>query len=258
MAHDFPRPPENVDVYQDFEYPDPLTSGLTPEMLEAIRNNRPELSLPPIQLDTEVDMPWVPYGPEQPDTGVIEQLMQGSEPTGSGWADAASVFAAMGQGAKADRTLAGPLTQGYDRLRLQAEAQRADLEKDALKKLAITNYLTSGGSKFDMSSLPYQYGGPPRPPGEAQVEGAKTLQAQLLKRMQEGGTYMPTPHEKYTQPGTLEKIGQYGGLATGGIGTIEELLKRRGGDTGGGIPWGKVGGGIVSGLKTLGGLFKRG
>lgn len=252
---------ENVDVTAPYQYVDTRQGspgGLSPEILAYLKANQPEL-IPP-KLTTELTMPTGDYGPEMPGGGgdVIGGMMQ---PRSQGWADAASVLAGLAGGEKANRALAGPMIQGYDQLMLQAQRDRSSVEGDALKKLAITNYLTSGGSKFDMSSLPYQYGGPPAAPGAAQVAGAKTLQDQLLKRLEPGGTYTPQPHEQYSKPGIMERIGQYGGVAAGGIGTIEELLGRREG--GGGVPWdkvgdaaGKIGSGIGKGVKFLGGLFR--
>ena len=249
---------ENVDVTAPYEYVDTKQmspGGLSPELLALLRANQPEM-IPP-GLDTELNMPQQDYGPNQADAGgMMSSLMQPSG--GSSWADASQVLAGLAGGEKANRLSSGPLIQGYDQLMLQAQRDKASTEGDALKKLAITKYLTSGGSKFDMSSLPYQYGGPPTAPSEAQVTGATSLQDQLLKRLEPGGTYTPQDHKQYSKPGMMEKIGQYGGVATGGIGTIDELMKRGGGGEAGGVPWGKVASGLGKGLKAFGGLFKRG
>lgn len=143
-------------------------------------------------------------------------------------ADLGSVLGAFSSGEKANRALQGNMTQGYDKLMLDAQQGRNLNESDALKKLAQTSYITGGGSKFkpasfqlngQMRTAPDLGYGPP-PVSDAEKAGASTLQGQLQARLSPGGSYTPQPLDDYAKPGLAENIGSYGGAAVSGLGSV--------------------------------------
>ena len=136
-------------------------------------------------------------------------------------------------------SLLGNLTQGYDQLGLASAANRRTDESDAMKKLSQTGYIKSGGSTFDASkvqlaggrSLP-SFNFPRAPITDEMKAGAATLEEQMLKRLQPGGSFTPTPFDQYKPQlpedmpgrGVGEQIGRWGNLGTTGAGVIANLL----------------------------------
>lgn len=117
-----------------------------------------------------------------------------------------------------NRSETGDLTQGYDKLRLQAQQDQRANEQDAMTKLGQVDYITGGGNPFHPAT-PISNGGQPLPdlgygpkaPGADQVAGANSLKGQLLARLAPGGSYMPTDPTTYTKAGTGEKALNWGG-----------------------------------------------
>ena len=190
-------------------------------------------SLPP--LDSHSNVPdwtaWMPGNTVNSSNagGSFIQKLLGN---GQGMADISSLIGSFSKGEKSNRLDRANLTQNYDQLMLRAQAERNANESDALKKLAQTSYLSSGGSQFklptiqlggQMRTLP-DFGFGPRPASDAQKQGASTLQAQLLQRLKPGGSYTPTDLNSYANPGLAEKIGSYGALGTGGVGAIDAIM----------------------------------
>lgn len=147
------------------------------------------------------------------------------------WDSLSKATGAITTGEAVNRYEKGRQTQGYDRLMLDAAQNRRTDESDALKKLAQTKYLESGGSQFKPPSIMLNgtmhqtpdlgYG--PTPASDAQKQGASTLEQQMLARLQPGGSYTPTTPD-YLNRGALENVGQYGGLITGGISAAKNLF----------------------------------
>jgi hypothetical protein len=165
-------------------------------------------------------------------TGVISKLLgafKGGLNNATGFGDASKVFGGIENGEANNRYKKGEMTQGYDKLMLQAQTERNQNEADALKKLAQTSYLANGGSHFNPSTIKLNsgtmpnFGFGPSPASEAQKTAAGTLQGQLMSRLAPGGSYMPTTPD-YLNRGALENVGQYGGLATGAMGALASIF----------------------------------
>lgn len=176
-------------------------------------------------------------------------------------ADASSVLGAYSGGEQANRLVRGNQTQNFDQLMLQAEAASRAAETDALRKLAVTDYLKAGGNAYQAPTITMQgqqkalptFGWEPKGVSPEVAGAASGLEGQLISRMQPGGTYMPTPLDSYADRGLGEKIGNIGGLITGGLGALDTI-------TGGNNPisrWlgGVLGGGAGDAASSIGGLF---
>lgn len=143
-------------------------------------------------------------------------------------ADLGSVLGAFSSGEKANRVLQGNMTQGYDKLMLDAQQGRNLNESDALKKLAQTSYIMGGGSQFKAPTLSLNgktmqtpdLGFGPKATTDTEKSGASTLQNQLQARLSPGGSYTPQPLDSYAKPGLAENIGSYGGAAVSGLGSV--------------------------------------
>ena len=203
---------------------------------------------------------------------IIEQLLariKGGEDTATtGSADLGQVAGSLANDERMNRMARGAFTQNYDRTMLDAQAGRDTSERDALKKLAITNYLKSGGYKGGgsgimldgrMQSLP-TFGSGPRPASPAQMSSSGTLEDMLTQRLASGGSYLPQALEGYAQPGKVENISRYGGTIASGLGVINDLMNARGqGGQPGVSParasrgnvYKKLGSGILRGLKKI-------
>ena len=119
----------------------------------------------------------------------------------------------------------------YDELSLRAAANRRDDESDAIKKLSQTGYIKSGGAPFDASKIQLSGGRSlpsfnfPRPPITDEMKtGAATLEEQMLKRLQPGGSFTPQLPEDVPGRGVGEQIGRWGSLGTTGLGVIANLM----------------------------------
>lgn len=181
--------------------------------------------------------------PGTDDNGIIQKILAGLKPQqqaqqqqqgqpGSGMADLASTVGAFSSGEKANRYMQGNFTQGYDRLMLDAQKDRNSNESDAMKKLAQTSYIGSGGSGFKPASFQLNgqsrtapdLGFGPKAPTDAEKSGASALQGQLQARLSPGGSYMPQPLDDYAKPGLAENLSSYGSSALGGLGALQNLL----------------------------------
>src|SRR3990167_8062578 len=202
---------------------------------------------------------------------IIEQLLArikgGEDPATTGAADIGQVAGSLANDERLNRMSKGAFTQNYDRTMLDAQAGRDTSERDALKKLTITNYLKSGGFKGGggimldgrMQQLP-TFGSAPRPASTAQMESGGTLEDMLKQRLASGGSYLPQPLESYAQPGKVENISRYGGTIASGLGVINDLMNSRGqggqpgvspAQPGGSNIYKKIGGGVMSGLRKM-------
>lgn len=208
--------------------------------------------------------------PQDTGNSIIEQLLariKGGEDTATtGAADLGQVAGSLANDERLNRMSKGAFTQNYDRTMLDAQAGRDTSERDALKKLAITNYLKSGGFKGGgggimldgrMQQLP-TFGSAPRPASEAQMSSGGTLEDMLKQRLASGGSYLPQPLESYAQPGKVENISRYGGTIASGLGVINDMMNARGqggqpgvSPAGGSNVYKKIGGGIMAGLRKM-------
>lgn len=207
----------------------------------------PVFSGSPDPLPSRQTVPSVGALPEgKPGSTVIEELLaelrakadsvttDENNPVTTG---AATIGAGLGRLANDElmnRLSRGELTQGYDQLMLQAQTGRNQTENDALKKLAITNYLRSGGYTGGPTTISLggqqrtlpSFGSAPRGASAAQVAGATTLEDMLTQRLMSGGSYLPQAPD-YTKPGKVENVGRYGGAIAGGVGAIYDLMRKR-------------------------------
>jgi hypothetical protein len=154
---------------------------------------------------------------------------------GQDLADLGKTLGSFSETEAGNRATTGDFMQNYDRLRLQAQQDNRANESDALKKLAQTSYLQSGGAHFNPSAIQLNSGrmpdfGPafgPSPASAAQQKAAGTLQGQLLQRLAPGGSYMPTDPTTYTKPGVGENIGKWGSLIAGGMGAVKGIFGKQ-------------------------------
>ena len=151
--------------------------------------------------------------------------------TPSDWSEAGRVLGNVGEAEALNRYKKGNFIQNYDQLMMQAEQARNRNEADALSKLNVTKYLGAGGREFKPASI--RLGGEYRTlpdfgfghmaASPAQRQAAGTLESELVKRLAPGGSYTPTPVGDYADRGTIEKIGQYGGLIPTGVGIAKKF-----------------------------------
>lgn len=147
-------------------------------------------------------------------------------------ADAGSVLGSFSEAEANNRMAKGNLTQNHDQLMLSAAANKRADETDALRKLAQTSYINSGGSQFKPPTISLSgqqrtapdLGFGPRPSSDAQKQAATTLEQQLLQRMQPGGSYTPAPLSDYANRGKAESASNYGSTILGGLGAVKSLF----------------------------------
>lgn len=169
-----------------------------------------------------------------------------------GLGDLSDILGSFSSGEKANRALEGQFSQNYDNIMLDAAKNRRDDESDALKKLGQTAYLGQGGSHFAPGTVQLNgqtrqlqsYGLEPPKVSDAEKQGAATLEAQMLKRLEPGGSYTPTPLSNYAKPGLAENISSYGAAGVGGLGAIDQMMH-------GGSPSGAPSTGAPSGANKL-------
>lgn len=147
---------------------------------------------------------------------------------GQGWADAGSVLGGARSNEMAQRMVKGEFMQNYDKLNLAASEENRNRENDAMKNLARTSYISSGGAqplptRFNSGNIT-DLGFGPRPASDAQKQGAATLQAQLLQRLTPEGQIKPTDPNTYANPGKLENATKWGSLISNGIGAARNIL----------------------------------
>lgn len=156
----------------------------------------------------------------------------GNGQPGRNMANIGSLLESFANDAQYNRNMRGNFTQAFDRNMLQAQRDRDQVESDAIKKLAQTKYILSGGADTKPTSIQLggqqrqlpDYGFGPTPSSVAQKQGAQTLQGELVKRLAPGGTYTPRPLEDYAKAGLGEKIGNYGAAGASGLGAILNFL----------------------------------
>jgi hypothetical protein len=170
----------------------------------------------------------------------------GSGGGGNTLADLASLIGAATNTAANNRTTSGNFAQQYDRNMLLAQQDRRAQESDALRKLAITNYLKSGGNTYDASKagIPYSYGFGPKGTSPAQQQAASSLEAEMLKRATPEGSYTPVPLDTYSKASGLEKAGNVSSSVLAALAALSQ------GNQGGSGLWGK----LWNGLKKVGTL----
>lgn len=145
--------------------------------------------------------------------------------------DLAKMTGELENGEALNRYKKGELTQGYDRLMLDAAENRRKDVADANRNMAVGSYLSQGGSQAKLPSFmlngqmrtPVDFGTMPRPATDAQKQQGDLLQAEMLKRLQPGGSYTPTD-PGYLDRGKLEKAGQVGSILSGGVGILKDIF----------------------------------
>lgn len=147
--------------------------------------------------------------------------------------DAASTLGSYAGAQANNRTEMANLGQNYDQARLQAQQDQRANESDAMHKLASSGYVLGGGSHYTPPP-PLSLGGRsysipdlglgPTPISEAERQGATTLQDQMLKRLQPGGSVQPTDPSKYAHQGFGEKAANTGSLVLGGLGAFRSIF----------------------------------
>lgn len=166
--------------------------------------------------------------------GVISNLVAKLK-NPSSLADLSSILGSMSSGEKANRVAGSDIAGKYDQAAISAQNSRNSTESDALKKLAQTNYILSGGSKYNPNAqiqlngqsraLP-DFGLGPIAPSAAQKQGAASLQSQLLPRLAPGGTSAPDPNAYKTSPGLAEDVGSWGGVGAGIGSTLLNMFRK--------------------------------
>lgn len=123
-----------------------------------------------------------------------------------------NVLRAAGTGAAAyadsaahNRGVGLDATQNEDQLRLLAARDNRAGEADAMHNLAVSNYLQNYKAPERPAYLPPSGLKGPTPPSDAQKTAAKALEAEMLARIQSGGTKL-TDVNQYMKPGTGERI----------------------------------------------------
>src|SRR3990167_10979377 len=154
-----------------------------------------------------------------------------------------------------------------NRLNLLSVQDRRTAETDAFKKIQDAGFILRGGaSQYQSPAMTIrgkssQLPGLNRPaPSASETAAATTLNEQMLARLQPGTgwkpdftwepefNYTPRPFdERDTGPSTLERIGNWGAIATGGLGALDMLT--------GGRSTNALGGLISTGAKGIGRLF---
>lgn len=146
--------------------------------------------------------------------------------------DISKMMEAYANDEQANRLSRGNQSQNYDRLMLDAAANRRLDETDAMRKIGESSYILGGGSQFkpptislggQMRTAP-DLGYGPQAPSDASKAAATTLQEQMLKRIQPNGSYTPTPLDSYSQPGAGEKVGKYGSIITSGLSAARNIF----------------------------------
>lgn len=137
-------------------------------------------------------------------------------------ADIGNVLGGFAEGEANNRLQNARLMQGYDQLMLHAAANRRADESDAMRKLYQTSYVMGGGRPYQASAAsPYSFGFGPAAPSMAMQAGSQNLQKTLLDRLGKDGSYTPA-EPKYADRGLLEKIANYGGAISAGIGAVRQ------------------------------------
>ncbi len=157
--------------------------------------------------------------------GLIDDILGGNDgQSGSGddtLANLGSIFGDYANDEARNRIARGNFAQQYDRTRLQGREDDRAQETDALKKLAQTSYISSGGAhplptQVNSGKLP-DLGFGPAPASDAQKQGATSLQGTLQQRLSPEGQFQPVPFDSYAKAGIGENIGRYGNYITGGL-----------------------------------------
>lgn len=146
--------------------------------------------------------------------------------------DLSSSLGSLQQGIQNNRLQTGSMAAQYDNALQAAQTGRNQTESDALKKLAQTSYILSGGFKPNPNQTMQlngqtrdiqNYGMAPLPSSDAQKAGAQSLQDQLGARLKPGGTATPLPFSDYGTPGTGEKLASAGAGITSMLPTVKSI-----------------------------------
>lgn len=207
-------------------------------------------------------------------SSIMNRLLHRGDGSDFGIDDAAKLLGSFAQSGASNRSFGAGLQQNsdrlalqgqsdYDRFRLQGQSDYDSLrqkaledkfnqdiqaatnnrtaESDAWKKLLHTSYILGGGQKNFPQVSPFQGSGLGAPePG--MVQGANTLQGQLLARLAPGGNlqppdqfvpspmfqptpmFKPTPVSQFSSPGVGENIANYGALGLTGLGVANKIF----------------------------------
>lgn len=129
---------------------------------------------------------------------------------------AAGETAAQNRGASLEAALAS------DSMNLAAANSNREGEADAMKKLNQANYLQHWAAPTRPANLPISGLQGPTAPDEAQLAASKSLEDQMLKRIQ-GGGFQPSDYSQFTKPSSAEHAANYIGPAL----SLASLLYRR-------------------------------
>src|SRR3990167_2109135 len=120
----------------------------------------------------------------------------------------------------------------FDKLKLLAANDKRSSTSDAMQKIQMGGWLQSGGN----ASAP---GGAHRAVSDQEKTAAASLidqtHAQLNRPEYEptkftpDKSYQPMDPNEYAKPGVMERIGQYGGLASGALGMLDKFGGANGG-----------------------------
>ncbi len=165
---------------------------------------------------------------------MISKIMGGlKDNLGNTLQDAASTIGKATSTAANNRKVTGDFTQDYDKLKLAAQQDERAQESDALRKLVVGNYLKGGGSHFKPESSLHlggqDYNVPnlgfgPSAASPEQVKAGGILSSSMLDRLNPSKNFNPSPLSSYTQPSTLEKVGNAASTALGIGGAISNLI----------------------------------
>lgn len=188
---------------------------------------------------------------------LLAQIKGKDSPVPQGAADLGAVAGSFANDERMNRLTEGNFSQNYDQNMIAAQTGRNQNEDDALRKMAITGYLKSGGFKGGSPTIQLDgqqrtlpsYGSQPRPSSAAQVSSAGTLEDMLKQRLATGGSYMPQPLSNYATPGKAENISRIGGTVASGVGAIDNMLRKP--DGSGGIPYGKIAGSVIDHFRNM-------
>lgn len=162
---------------------------------------------------------------------VIESIMGGRAQK---FADVGNLLGRFANDEASNRINNANINSAYNNDMLYAQRDRRENESDAIRKLSQASYIKSGGTPFDASkielsggrSLP-SFNFPRAPISDEMKTGATSLEAEMLKRLQPGGSFTPAPASDFTKRGVGEQVGRIGSLATTGMGLYDILRGRR-------------------------------
>lgn len=160
-------------------------------------------------------------------TNKAGQVIEGQP--GQGMADLGKVLGGVRSNEMNQRMVEGEFMQNADRLNIAASEENRNRENDALRGLAQTSYIMSGGAqplptRINSGALP-NLGFGPTPISDVEKQGASSLQKQLLQRLTPDGQLKNTDPSTYAKPRTTENVSKWGSILTNGIGALQNFAR---------------------------------